>query len=67
LPSATLRLRQAGYGLCPVPVSKYRASPISSRAVPGTQPYPSADPKGLAALRSAEGRRYKMKFNFLPN
>jgi hypothetical protein len=30
-------LRQAGYGLCPVLVSKYRASPISSRTVPGTQ------------------------------
>jgi len=36
-PLATLRLHQAGYGLCPIPVSKYRASPISSRAMPGTQ------------------------------
>jgi len=36
LPLATLRLRQAGYGLCPVFVSQYRTSPISSRALPGT-------------------------------
>ncbi len=39
LPSATLRLRQAGYGLCPVFVSYYRTAPISSRALPGTQPH----------------------------
>ena len=37
LPLATLRLRQAGYGLCPLFVSKYQASPVSSRALPGTQ------------------------------
>jgi hypothetical protein len=32
LPLATLRLRQAGSGLCPIPVSEYRTSPFSSRA-----------------------------------
>lgn len=32
LPSATLRLRQAGSGLCPVAVSNYRTAPFSSRA-----------------------------------
>ncbi|MDL1959123.1 MAG: hypothetical protein LWX01_04595, partial [Deltaproteobacteria bacterium] len=36
-PLATLRLRQAGYGLCSGPVSQSRASPFSSRALPGTQ------------------------------
>jgi len=36
---ATLRLRQAGSGLCPVFVSQSRASPYSSRAKPGTQPH----------------------------
>ncbi|MCD6176198.1 MAG: hypothetical protein J7K65_10595, partial [Planctomycetes bacterium] len=34
---ATLRLSQAGYGLCPGLVSQSQASPISSRALPGTQ------------------------------
>jgi hypothetical protein len=38
LPLATLRLRQAGYGLCSGLVSQSQASPISSRALPGTQP-----------------------------
>jgi hypothetical protein len=37
LPLAILRLRQAGYGLCLGPVSQSQASPISSRALPGTQ------------------------------
>jgi len=37
LPLTTLRLRQPGSGLCQVFVSKYRASPLSSRAKPGTQ------------------------------
>jgi hypothetical protein len=37
LPLATLRLHQAGSGLCPIFVSQYRASPYSSRAKPGTQ------------------------------
>jgi hypothetical protein len=32
LPSATLRLHQAGSGLCPVAVSNYRTAPFSSRA-----------------------------------
>jgi len=36
LPLATLRLHQAGSGLCSGPVSQSRASPISSRALPGT-------------------------------
>ncbi|MCD4755395.1 MAG: hypothetical protein K8R75_06290 [Deltaproteobacteria bacterium] len=36
---ATLRLRQAGYGLCSGLVSQSQASPISSRALPGTQQY----------------------------
>jgi hypothetical protein len=36
LPLATLRLRQAGYGLCPDFVSFFRTAPISSRALPGT-------------------------------
>jgi len=40
LPLATLRLRQAGYGLCSGPVSQFQASPISSRALPGTQRMP---------------------------
>jgi len=40
LPLATLRLRQAGYGLCSGLVSQSQASPISSRALPGTQRMP---------------------------
>jgi hypothetical protein len=43
LPLATLRLHQAGYGLCSGPVSQSRASPISSRALPGTQPVTPPD------------------------
>ena len=39
LPLATLRLHQAGSGLCQVIVSlSYLTSPYSSRAKPGTQP-----------------------------
>jgi hypothetical protein len=36
LPLATLRLRQAGSGLCLICVSYYQTSPFSSRAKPGT-------------------------------
>jgi hypothetical protein len=36
LPLAILPLRQGGSGLCPIFVSKYRTSPFSSRAKPGT-------------------------------
>ena len=43
LPSATLRLRQAGSGLCPISVSQYQTSPLSSRAKPGTQRMFAAD------------------------
>jgi len=43
LPSATLRLRQAGSGLCLVVVSQFWVSPYSSRAKPGTQPLTPAD------------------------
>jgi len=49
LPSATLRLRQAGSGLCPISVSQYQTSPLSSRAKPGTQQITGADAKSRAA------------------
>ena len=49
LPLATLPLRQGGYGLCLVFVSYYQTSPISSRALPGTQPVNQADAKRRAA------------------
>ena len=45
LPLATLRLRQAGYGLCPDFVSLLRTAPISSRALPGTQLWHCTDSK----------------------
>jgi hypothetical protein len=59
LPLATLRLHQAGYGLCSGPVSQSQASPISSRALPGTQQDTSADAKSRAAefcIRAATRR-----------
>jgi len=57
LPLATLRLRQAGYGLCSGLVSQSQASPISSRALPGTQPSLPRDAKKRASEVNRSWRR----------
>jgi len=58
LPSATLRLHQAGSGLCQVIVSlSYLTSPYSSRAKPGTQPGHSVERKDHAPIDAWRSRR----------
>jgi hypothetical protein len=75
LPSATLRLRQAGSGLCPADVSNCRTAPFSSRAMPGTHrdreephdsPLPHHAAYGSVLRGSADPRQVHIQGNNKP-